>query len=97
MLFRNKYKLYSLLSNYYQNISYIIIDFKKYFEIIKFRKILCYDHKFFIDYNNNNNEKLNESYPKILIEYLYIKGTNIQFFEFCIKFYSLKSRYIILT
>jgi hypothetical protein len=65
MLFRNKYKLYSLLSNYYQNISYNIIDFKKYFEIIKFRKILCYDHKVFIDYNNNN-ERFNNSYPKKL-------------------------------
>ncbi len=51
---------------------YFFIDFKKYFEIIKFRKILCYDHKFFIDNNNNNyNEKLNDPYPKWLKQIKY--------------------------
>ncbi len=33
---------------------------------MKFRKILCYDHKVLIDNNNNNNEKFNDSYPKKL-------------------------------
>jgi hypothetical protein len=45
---------------------------------------LCYDHKFFIDYNNSNYyEKFNDSYPKKLkqIEYLFYYTDNAVYNE----------------